>query len=780
MPIEPPRLDDLRYDRTVEELKRRIPVYAPEWTDHNDSDPGIALIQIFGHLAEQIGYRLNRVPEKNHVELLKLLGVRLQPAHAATSRVALLLEDPRRATGRTLQAGARVRSQRGTPPTVYETDVDVDLVPAQMVSLITTKNPHLHDLLRDPGAAPDSSDLFSVVWDGGPSGLNNLKKLPTDPVLVRGESRPDHNYLWIGLAFNRARDAGFLDVRVTLTVQFDDDERPDLTYSARCERPVAGPESPPAGVDWLRYYDVSGASGQPVPSLRSLPGRVDDRTDGFRRSGTIRFTVPASLGAVPGDGWRPLREAPTVSPLDQCWDAVTAATRAPRSPSGTVVAPGARPTDVGPLIPHPLATNLRGADGWLRVDLSSRGAGTLRIRMVTFNAAPITQAVTVRNELLARSDGRPGQEYDLSQRNVLRGSLVVAVQEDSDPAQPLVTWTETPSLDTASPDDRVFALDPEAGRVLFGDGVRGRIPPLVPNTGHIVALRYQHGGGESGNAPVGVITNLETTTPGVGGVVNYVAAKGGRDAETLDEAKLRARKDLSTRTRAVTSEDFAWIAKQTPDVRVARAHVVPLRRPLLPEAAGARPGASGGRALPPSGGLDDRRVPGAVTVIVVPAVDGPEPTPEPSFLRAVARHLDSHRLITTEVFVAPPQYFRIYNVNVRVRGKPGYTRALLQDNVADRLKDYLHVLRGGEDGAGFPFGGQVHVADLMAQVYRTDGVERVEHFSADFTRTRRNARPQMGALVLCPATGAQFDKIELLTEECASFDKDSLTLSTVA
>ena len=79
MPIESPQLDDLRFDRTVEELVRRIPVYAPEWTDHNASDPGISLIQLFAYLAEQVGYRLNRVPEKNHIELLKLLGVRLQP-----------------------------------------------------------------------------------------------------------------------------------------------------------------------------------------------------------------------------------------------------------------------------------------------------------------------------------------------------------------------------------------------------------------------------------------------------------------------------------------------------------------------------------------------------------------------------------------------------------------------------------------------------------------------------------------------------------------------------
>src|SRR3954463_4395800 len=94
MPIQSPQLDDLRYDAVVQQLLRRIPVYAPAWTDWNDSDPGVTLIQLFSSLAEQVGYRLNQVPEKNYIELLKLLGIRLRPALAASSRVGVFLTDP--------------------------------------------------------------------------------------------------------------------------------------------------------------------------------------------------------------------------------------------------------------------------------------------------------------------------------------------------------------------------------------------------------------------------------------------------------------------------------------------------------------------------------------------------------------------------------------------------------------------------------------------------------------------------------------------------------------
>ena len=51
----------------------------PEWTDHNVSDPGITLIELFAWMTETLVYRLNRVPDKIHVALLDLLGIALDP-----------------------------------------------------------------------------------------------------------------------------------------------------------------------------------------------------------------------------------------------------------------------------------------------------------------------------------------------------------------------------------------------------------------------------------------------------------------------------------------------------------------------------------------------------------------------------------------------------------------------------------------------------------------------------------------------------------------------------
>lgn len=74
MPLTLPNLDDRRYADLVEEARTLIPGYAPEWTNHNPSDPGITLIELFAWLSEMLIYRLNRVSDDNLRRFLKLLN----------------------------------------------------------------------------------------------------------------------------------------------------------------------------------------------------------------------------------------------------------------------------------------------------------------------------------------------------------------------------------------------------------------------------------------------------------------------------------------------------------------------------------------------------------------------------------------------------------------------------------------------------------------------------------------------------------------------------------
>ncbi len=81
--IPTPRLDDRTFKDIVEEAVRLIPQYCPEWTNFNPTDPGITLIELFAWMTEMVLYRLNRVPDKNHLAFLNLMGINLKPPQPA-------------------------------------------------------------------------------------------------------------------------------------------------------------------------------------------------------------------------------------------------------------------------------------------------------------------------------------------------------------------------------------------------------------------------------------------------------------------------------------------------------------------------------------------------------------------------------------------------------------------------------------------------------------------------------------------------------------------------
>ena len=87
------QLDDRRFQDLVSEARTRIARACPEWTEHNVSDPGITLIELFAWMTEMTIYRLNRVPDKLHVALLDLLGIRLDGPSAATTSLRFRLAD---------------------------------------------------------------------------------------------------------------------------------------------------------------------------------------------------------------------------------------------------------------------------------------------------------------------------------------------------------------------------------------------------------------------------------------------------------------------------------------------------------------------------------------------------------------------------------------------------------------------------------------------------------------------------------------------------------------
>ncbi|MEW1824442.1 putative baseplate assembly protein [Streptomyces sp. NPDC088196] len=137
MALPSPNLDDRRFQQFVDDAKRYIQQRAPEWTDHNVSDPGVTLVETVAHMADQIVYRLNRVPDKNHLAFLDLVGITLFPPSAARTDVTFWLSAPQEEAVQ-VPLGTEVATMRteGEEAVVFATERELAVVPSALRHLV--------------------------------------------------------------------------------------------------------------------------------------------------------------------------------------------------------------------------------------------------------------------------------------------------------------------------------------------------------------------------------------------------------------------------------------------------------------------------------------------------------------------------------------------------------------------------------------------------------------------------------------------------------------------
>jgi hypothetical protein len=696
MPLITPVLDDRSFEDLFAELRARIPVYNPSWTDHHDSDPGITLLQLFAYLGEGLQFRLNQVPEATQLAFLRLLDIPLRPAEPAR---ALLRFSSRQAAGVVLRRGDQVLAGKTAFTLADElTAWPLDCVtvsrralldeaeaadPARLRAFIAGLDVEVGralqgriDALRDTPAGADApvAPYEAVFLD------SEGRSPPLDPAAAVDPM------LWIAVLADADSGLAPADLPDPVAGLRNAPGRPlllNLGYRPAARWPALD-EIGPCGADDAAALNWQASIVRSDGRLGWLAVRsAGDSTAGLTREGIVRLELPDTLARL---------GVPTPEP--------------------GLEGSGEQPPELDDARAERLWF-------WLRV---WRGDGSRfpLVQWVGLNAAACEQTVAAAPELLGSGNGQPGQAFRLAQAPVAAGHGVrLQVEEEGGVWQ---DWSAVDTLDGAGPDDRVFGVDAEAGVVRFGDGARAR----VPQPGQRVRVsHYRVGGGAAGNVPALAIDKLGAALPGAdppapllragaaGGlkITNPFAAEGGADAETLDEALARLPTELRRNHRAVAQDDFADLARRTPGAEIARAECLPLFH-----------------------APDRTRRPGCVSVIVWPARDPRRPTaplPDARLLEAVCRWLDRWRLVTTELYVAPPTYRRIA-VAVAVQVAAGHALDAVRDWVGAALRQYLAPLPPwGPAGQGWPLGRRVLARELEGVVMQVEGVEYVEALRLD-------------------------------------------------
>ncbi len=676
MPINVPRLDDRNYADIVRDALARIPVHNPEWTNFNDSDPGVTLLQVFAFMSESILYRANQIPERNRRKFLKLLGILLAPATPAQGFVTLS-NDRGALAVRTFEQGLDVRAGQ----VQFRTTQGLDVLPitAQLFYKrklqVTEEQQTLYNNLYSDLLGTENAEL--AFYETAPMPRSDADG--TLPVLDLGTTVD--GCLWIALLARTPAELSTVRSQLvgkTLTIgvmPYLEDE--GITVAAgQTERAEAQQTS--------MRWEIADASNPEMANYRPLPFRSEGSI--FNAPGLVELTLPSTI------------------------EELTAWNFAEPGDEGTGEYP---PSLADSNIGDRLITWIR-----LRSDqVTDNSTSNVRLSWVGINATQVQQRSLVKGEVVGTGTGEPDQRFQLANVSVLPETLVLNVGEErwyliddllaADPEVPVgnprrpVYATDPSKTMTAISQTKVFTLDAESGVITFGDGAHGARP-----TQRIVAS-YAFGGGRQGNVGIGSI-NRSPQLPAGYVVNNPIRTWGGGDAQDMESAEKSIARYVKHRDRLVSVEDFEEITRQTPGIDLGRVAVLPLFDANL---------------FDPD--EPDIEIPGVITIMVIPASpNNDNPLPDQFFLEAVCRHLQPRRLVTTELQIRAPEYVDIW-VSVAIEVLDGYAAAPIREAVKEEIYRFLSPLYGGQQAQGWLLKTNVRQGELEAIVTRVEGVRLI-------------------------------------------------------
>lgn len=656
MPIPRYQLDDLNFQDLVQEMVARIPAHTPEWTNPQEGDPGHTIIDLFAWLADTLLYRVNLIPERQRLEFFRLLNLPLRPASAARGLVVL-----KPAKERSPQAAYVPRYTTVSGPVMFETDDEITVFPVTGKVYIK-RRPTAREQTGLADIKHELEDIYD--FDGSDPYVTTalFEGQPPDPDGIDIAREAIDKRVWIALlATDPANTAKAL-------MTFKADKRGkkiiNIGFAPRLSVPQFGEDIHKAvDMDELWQWEMPSARKDTSTAVHDIPylslDLKEDTTAGFTRPGVIKLELPA-----------PQRVALPANSVDEDIYAGTG-NRPPRIDNED---------EAGRLVT------------WICLR-PKQASESLPVRWMGVNAVGIDQRKTVRDVVVATSSGASDQTIQLPAASIDTESFALQVEESGVGYQ---RWRRRP-LSGASPRDRVYELDAEAGTITFGDGLRGKIPEAGRRV-RIQTMRY--GGGKRGNIAAGNLTGIAFPQLKL---VQALETTGGVDAETLSAAEKRIPGELRHRNRAITKDDYAFLAQRTPGVEPARVEVLPQFKP-------------------------QQRISGLVGVISVmvlpraPSRMPPNPRPDRNMLARVHAHLDARRPIGVELYVIGTEYVRLA-LGVAVSIREGFPRQKVMQDVQDALRAFLWPLSpGGHRQAGWPLGRTVVNHELEVVVARVGGI----------------------------------------------------------
>ena len=695
--ISLPELDDQNYAEIVEAAKRRIPVIFPEWTDFNEHDPGITIIELFAWLKEMQQYTLDRIPERTREAMLMLSGI--EPRSAAPATAELIPTAP----PEYLPAGSTAFSADGTE---FQLTKPFRRQSAQIAGIY----------MQSPGGCVDVTGL---------SGERGAVFYP-----FGAELECSGRYLLIRLT----------EPQEELSLDFLTADR-----CAVARNPYLDDTGAPRDILW-EYSTQAGFAPCAVKN---------DRTHGMSFSGRMTLTCGGdfceySQGLPENGAWlratvvsSGCEDMPLLSGIYTNMVTLTQKTRVCAC-ADTTASGGTAETDDLLAARGERILMLRDEHGWYDVPEpvsavdGSRVAFSLPQSPVTDDGAANVRVVSFAKGFAEKtsfsSNGLPCQEFPFDpDGTVLTGEFRIMVRDRDDSEVPRGReYAYIGDLALAGEYDRVFSYDERSRRIVFGDNEHGEAPPVGSDNILIVSCALTKGA--AGNLSAGNLRSINGA--GVAcGCVQPEGCKGGRDRESFPELLRRFRAELADCGRAVSGEDYRRLALRTPGLRIADVRAIPSFDPE-------------DQFAPPE------KLANTVTLAVLPYSRSEFPEPDERFLYSVRRHMEQCRLLTVDLRVTAPVYVRVDVAAELVCTSREVSQVV--ETAKKKLREMFSIY--GSDGRS-RFGEPVRESAVTAGLCSVDGVLSVKYLR--LVADRPDCQRSSAGLTIPPHAIACLGRVEL-------------------
>ena len=332
-------------------------------------------------------------------------------------------------------------------------------------------------------------------------------------------------------------------------------------------------------------------------------------------------------------------------------------------------------------------------DGRLIVDLSGvwDEIKTLKsadeaVMVVSYNKDKLSEPV------LGSGTAMSEQIFKFDTKNLQDSDLEIMVSEAVDGEEIFYKWKPVRDFSSSNKYSRHYMIDDEEEQIIFGDHEHGAAPRIGKDNIRICRLRRTRG--KESNCKEGLIKSVITQNKTIKNsrINQILPATGGADEETTEHAMGRAAELFNNPERAITLKDYESIVKRTPGLTFTNVKILPNYMPG-----------------------EDVSKQNCVTVAVRWNRKIGLTLPK-SFEKNIMNHINKYRLINTKIKIVSPVYIGLV-ISGDVVVDSSYRES--EGRIEEEIKNFV-------DKINRDLGQTLHYGDMFGMIDRLKYVLRLE------------------------------------------------------